>query len=500
MPNNPPKPVTFLINALALLALTAVGIAVSGYHLGIEDQAIYLPAIEKQLDANSFPRDAELFLTQTQPTLFPQIVAVAARLTHLPLPWVIFLGQFASLFLLLWACLRLARTIFDSPAAQWTGVALVSAMLTLPVAGTALAIADQYLHPRTPATALLLFMLADVTERKLARAAILFALAALIHPQMAFYGLLLGIFFLLPQRWFADRSQRHPLQQSAMSLFFPFSSFFEPPTTAWREAVRTRWQLYLPRWPWYCWLGIFGPVALLTWFGRLAQRKQMPRLREACRRLVCYGVFIFLVAAVLTIPPRLERLTPYQPMRGFHLLYIFLLLLGGGLFGDFVLKAKPLRWMLCLLPLCLIMAYVQRQVFPASFHIEWPGAAPRNPWLEAFDWVKRNTPEDAYFALAPNYMARPGEDEHGFRALAQRSMMADYVKDSGVALLFPAVAGRWQKEVHARDGWPQFEKSDFMRLRAEFGVDWVVLERAHPAAKELNCPYVNDALSVCKLE
>jgi hypothetical protein len=69
-----------------------------------------------------------------------------------------------------------------------------------------------------------------------------------------------------------------------------------------------------------------------------------------------------------------------------------------------------------------------------------------------------------------------------------------------VALLFPAIAPRWQREVHARDGWPQFHKSDFENLHREFGVDWVVIDRAHPGAAELNCPYHNQLLAVCKLE
>ena len=491
----------FLRDALALLALTALGIAVSGYHLGIEDQAIYLPAIEKQLRPNLFPRDAELFLAQTRPTFFPQIMTAAVRWSHLSLDWVVLLGQVMCVFLMLCACLRIVRRIFDSSAAQWAGVTLITVMLTLPVAGTALAIADQYLHPRTPATALLLFMLAEVMDRKLTRAIMLFLLAAMIHLQMAFYGLFLAIFFLLPLHWFVRRPQENSSWEIAASLtVFPISSIFEPPTSAWREAVRTRWQLYLVRWPWYCSLGIFAPLALLAWFKRLGSRKQMPRLREISARLVAYGIFVFLAAAVLTIPPPFERLSPYQPMRGFHLLYIVLLLLSGGLMGKFFLKSKPLRWLMAFLPLCLIMSYVQYQVFPAGPHIEWPGAPPHNPWLRAFDWVKGNTPEDAYFALDPNYLARPGEDEHGFRALAQRSMMADYVKDSGVALLFPSVAARWQEEVHARDDWSRFHKPDFMRLRAEFGVDWVLLERGHPAIGELECPYANEAISVCKLD
>jgi hypothetical protein len=45
--------------------------------------------------------------------------------------------------------------------------------------------------------------------------------------------------------------------------------------------------------------------------------------------------------------------------------------------------------------------------------------------VEAFDWVKANTPVDAYFVLDPHYMEREGEDFHGFRGLAERSQTAD---------------------------------------------------------------------------
>jgi hypothetical protein len=146
------------------------------------------------------------------------------------------------------------------------------------------------------------------------------------------------------------------------------------------------------------------------------------------------------------------------------------------------------------------MFYMERAEFPASPHIEWPGIASRNPWLEAFTWIKSNTPVGAYFALDPMYNDRPQEDVHGFRAFAERSMMADYVKDSGVALLFPAIAPEWQREVHARDGWQHFTPEDFTRLRRDFGVDWVVIEQSQPSAQKLFCPYQNELLRVCKLE
>ena len=200
------------------------------------------------------------------------------------------------------------------------------------------------------------------------------------------------------------------------------------------------------------------------------------------------------------MPPALERFTPYQPMRGFHLLCLLLMLFIGGLLGEFALKQHAIRWAALFLPLALLMFYVQRQTVPASPHIELPGKQSRNPWLEAFSWIRQNTPNDAYFALDPYYVEQPGEDFHGFRAFAERSMMGDYVKDSGVALLFPAMAGRWQREVHARDGWQNFAAADFHRLREDFGADWAVLENSHPAARELDCPYTNDQVRVCRIQ
>jgi len=40
----------------------------------------------------------------------------------------------------------------------------------------------------------------------------------------------------------------------------------------------------------------------------------------------------------------------------------------------------------------------------------------------------------------------PGEDTHGFRAIAQRSMIADAGKDSGAVSMFPPLADEWYQQ------------------------------------------------------
>ena len=152
------------------------------------------------------------------------------------------------------------------------------------------------------------------------------------------------------------------------------------------------------------------------------------------------------------------------------------------------------------------MFYAQRQMFPASSHLELPGMAPQNPWLQAFAWIRQNTPPDSLFALDPHYVTLPGEDYHGFRALAERSVLADYDKDGGMAARVPRLAPRWLKEVTAQSNWERFQAADFQRLKQDFGVTWVVLSRPDrtlaeqtEASQVMTCPYSNAQLQVCRL-
>ena len=127
----------------------------------------------------------------------------------------------------------------------------------------------------------------------------------------------------------------------------------------------------------------------------------------------------------------------------------------------------------------------QRAEFAGSQHLELPWRQPANPWLQAFAWIRANTPENAYFALDPHYLEAPGEDYHSFRALAERSQLADAVKDASVVTLVPELGPEWVRQTDAGEGWPTFRLADFERLKAEFGVDWVLVNNEQTTG--LNC-------------
>src|SRR5205807_790142 len=83
----------------------------------------------------------------------------------------------------------------------------------------------------------------------------------------------------------------------------------------------------------------------------------------------------------------------------------------------------------------------------------------------------------------------------GFRAIAERSRLADVVKDSGAVTMFPALAETWRQQVRAQRRWNDFQLSDFPGLQQKFGVDWVVLQR--PGVMGLPCSYQHNAVLVC---
>jgi hypothetical protein len=211
-----------------------------------------------------------------------------------------------------------------------------------------------------------------------------------------------------------------------------------------------------------------------------------------------YAAFQLAIACIVLLIPALVRLTPMQPMRYLHLVYIFMAILGGGLIGEKLLRGHVWRWLALFLPLTVGMFTAQRVLFAGTTHLELPGLASHNPWLRAFAWVRANTPTDAYFALDPYYMQAPGEDYHSFRALAERSELADAVKDAAVATQVPDLAPSWLEQSQAAAGWQHFQKPDFLRLQRQFGVNWILVHR--PGVAGLDCPYKNEAIAVCRLQ
>jgi len=478
---------------LGLLLLTGAALLVHGYHPFAEDAEIYLPGIEKILHPELFPVGREFFLSHASLTFFPNLIALSLRVTHLRFEVGLFVWHIASIFLLLLAVWELSGLFFpDAKRARWGGVCMVATLLTIPVAGTALYVMDQYLNPRNLAAFAGVFMLARTLEKKYVRAFLWFVFAACMHPLMWVFPFSFCVLLLVMEAF--ESSWRNAATMPA--LFWLSIPLAPAASAAYHEAAKRHSYHYIQNWQWYELLGIAAPWALFWLFGKRAGAR-WPQIKRVSRVFLFYGLIYLAMALAFDLPARFEALARIQPLRSLHFEYIVMFVILGGLIGEYILRDRAWRWVVLFAPLAVGMFLAQRSLFPESAQVEWPGVAPKNPWAQAFVWVRQNTPVDAVFALDPEYMAIPGEDENGFRCRGQRSRLADWSKDNGVVSMFPPLAEEWWAQVQAQTPWKSFRLEDFERLKNKYGAGWVVLQQ--PGIAGLDCVFENTAVRVCRV-
>src|SRR5271166_981732 len=299
-----------------LLLLTAGALLVQGYHPFAEDAEIYLPGVEKILHPELFPFGREFFLAHAGMTLFPNAVAFFLRVTHLPLQTGLFLWHVASIFLLLLACWELSGVFFSTARARWGGVCLVAALLSIPVAGTALYIMDQYLNPRNLAAFAGIFMLVRTLEKKYLRALFWLAAAACMHPLMWTFPFSFCVLLVVMERF--EGRWKSPTGLAAL-LWIPLSP---AASAAYHEAAKRHGFHYIQKWAWYELLGAVAPLMLFWWFARTARRRLWLVVERVSRAFVVYGLIYLVAALIVDLPARFEALARLQPLRSLHFLYI----------------------------------------------------------------------------------------------------------------------------------------------------------------------------------
>jgi len=492
--------------------LTSIALAtflLLGYHPFAEDAGIYLSGIHLALNPALYPASRAFVLPYMHLTLFPYFFAYAVRLLHLPLPWVLLATHIALLFLFIYAVRRLAIQCFAHPAAQWMAVALTAFCLSTPVAGTALTIADPYLTPRSFATPFSLLLLSAVLSRRPRMAALAILIILCFHPLMAIYAVSFALIL-----WTLHGRRLHGTLRLCLAavlvatiILFTQRSITESP--AYLHAALTRTYFYLADWQWYELIGLAAPLAIFFWIYRADRANISPQSRNrkalAGAALAC-GITAIVISAFFVHPASHSHLLArLQPMRIFHTIYILLFILLGGTLAEWLARRMKQPAFVLVPILCAAagaMFFVERQTFPASAHLEMPWRAPRNPWQQAFLWIRDNTPQNAVFALDANYITTDGEDAQNFRATAERSGLSDYSKDGGSSSIFPQLAAAWQQGQQLSTGLSSLTDADRIARLAPAGVNWIVLQeklQQGSVQTHLPCPYRNSTVLVCKL-
>jgi hypothetical protein len=476
--------------------MTALAVLLHGYHLATGDSAVWIPAIKKIADPSLYPFGSQFFQTPTSYSVFPAILGYLARFTSLPVDWVVFICHILSVFMLLLASWRLARACFDDEHARWGAVAALGLLLTIPVAGTGIAIFDTSVSARSLSTPFLVFAVAGFVSNHYRRGTLWWVCAALINLQMAALGLVfLVCLALVPRLWPAPR----PVAIYTMPAFLvPFVWGLEPATGPARDALLSQTSFFITEWHWYHWIGVMALLVPLWFLALMPPRPGTPAVRSLTRSLVPFSLMALAGGLAVSLDEvHLQSYARLQPMRSFHLIYVILVLLVGGLLGEFVMHRRRRRWLALLAPVAIGIFLLQRLAHPGTAHVEIPRAPTSNNWVSAFLWIRDHTPKDATFAVDPEYGRQPGEGRHGFRAIAERSSLADLDVDGAAVAMFPQLAGEWSQELQDQAGWPQLEVADFRKLAAAHPVTWMVDRLPAPAG--MVCPYSNREVAVCQI-
>ena len=492
---------------LRLMALTAAALCIHGYHLGVEDGEIYIPAAKKLLRPELYPFATEFFLSHGHLSLFSPTLAWTARLTHLSMDWTILGWYIVTLFAMLASCWTVAAACFASERARWCAMLVVTAVLSMPATNTSLLLIDPYLTARSFSTPLTLFGLACFLEKRYAGVAVALMLTALIHPQMVVYAV-----FLIAMMWLVERNRTQVRQEipvmASLSWAVPTSSLagvlptgfhLAPATEPYREALYSRDYYFLANWSWYHWLGMLAPLAILALFWRGKLRGTRPGFERLSFAMLPFGLLSIVVGLVFSSTHELDMFARLQPLRCFHLITLVFVILLAGMIGEYWAKGRS--WVLpaVSVPLAIGMFFVARETYASSPQIEFPSERSSNAWVNTLLWVRHNTPVDAVFAVDSRYFKDEGTDVHGFRAVSERSALADYYKDGGVVSLFPTLAPEWKQMSNATYGLNHFTAADFRRLQSKYPeVSWTVLHGGAPAG--LECPYQQQGYAVCKLD
>ena len=493
-------------------ALAGGAIAIHGYHPYAEDGGVYLAGVKRILDPQLYPYWTGFVTTHLRFSLFAPMVAALVRATHFGIDAVVFALYAVTTWITLYAAWLLASRCAVSRTGRVGAVTVLTLALTIPVAGTSLMLMDPYVTARSFSTPFGILMLVSALdamaaweERRpamrsnIALCGVWFVAAAAVHPLMAVYALSCTILLVtvsLGRRGWASIAATSGVYVAAPVLAACAERMSPLKPSGYDQVALTRTYWFPGSWQWYELVGLVGPLVVLAFlWGR--EKGNGPR-RALARAAIASGVLAFSVAALFAQPTSATlEVAKLQPLRMYETIYILMLIAIGMELAERVLRQTAWRWA----ALCVLvggaMACTQRLTFPHSPHIEAPWRASGNPWQQAFEWIRTNTPEDAVFALDGHYINAPDEDSQNFRAIAERSVVPDSEKDGGIAAIAPDLTSEWLAGQTAQTGLNRgVGPAEIARLRA-YAVDWVVVTRNTPV--EFPCTYANDAVKVCKL-
>ena len=467
--------------AAALVFVLIATLNAGGYRFGVADQAFYLPAIQRHLDPQSFPRDRLIIDDQDRLNVFTAALAAAVQETGVGTEWLFAAMYLAALGLGFGAAVSMGRELGLSP---WARAALAAALtLRHRVGITGVNTLESYGHPRTLAFAIGLWAAVAVLRRRTGVALALVGAAFVVHPTTAIWmGIWVGTAAIVANprwRWWLTGVAGAAAAASAWVLTAgPLAPQVVPMDAEWRAVIGLKDYLFPTRWPVSGWLMAAAYIGAV--FAPFAWRSSRGLAGDAERGLAA-GVGALVAIFAISLPfsaAGIAFAVQLQVSRVFWILDVLgtCYLVGlaadglGGTAGGTTRRRVAIAAV-------LMAAATARGVYVKWIeHPERPvvrlSLAPTD-WRDALAWFEA-TPVDTHILANPSHAWRYGLSA---RVGAKRDVYLEDEKDTAMSMYSRRVAMHVLERIRALDGFDGLTTDKARALAARFDLDYLVDER-----------------------
>jgi len=488
----------WVLAALAFVVLATLNSA--GYRFGESDQAFYLPAIQRHLEPESFPRDRILIDDQDRLNVFPRVAAALIRTAHLAPP-ALFLGLYVvALLLLAWGTRAFAGCLGLSP---WAQLAVLAALtLKHRVGMTGVNTLEGYGHPRMLAFAIGLAAVVSVLRARPLGALALVAAAFAVHPTTAlWFAVWVGVALIVAETrlrpWLVAAGGAAAVAAVWAIGWGPLSVQVVPMDDAWLGVLEGKDYLFATAWPANMWAVAFLYAAIPPAAFAVRRRLGVAHPREGAVVMGLASLIVLFLATLPFVAARIALAVQFQVAR-----VLWMLDLAATVYAVWALAdagrtlTRTAGWrrpaaVACAL-ICLAAgrgAWVMWQEHPGRPVAQ--AGLPQDDWQDAMAWL-RNQPIGTHVLADPGHAWRYGSS---VRVAAARDVYLEEMKDAAMAMYSRRVATRVAERIGAIGDFGVLTPASARALAERFSLDVLVTERPI----DLPVAYRNARFSIYRL-
>lgn len=476
-----------------LIFFNILAILVHGYSFGVGDQVIHLPILNKLIDPSLYPGDSIFPLSFSHKTYIYDIILLISNYFNKNLSISYLILYLISSCIFYYGIYLLSLYLFhDKKAALLSCVFFI---FPYPVAGAAMDTIELFFVPRFLSTALLLFLLTALFEKKTKIIFLMMVFIFLIHPLSG----IIYSFLVIPLSLLSlKKSRKDEIYKGLiiiflliLLLFIDFLSklstttffFFVPKD--WLEILMFRNSYAFPLlWSLKSWIYLIIsliPILLLSKYSRSYYKISDEQLR-ILKYLIIISFFILAMQIIFTSVIPIYFVIILQLGRIFIVPIIFsIILLSGFIYKHLNLRnISELKFKAILICILIGLLLIRNQPVIST---------QSKDWIKTQQWAKLHTSKNCTF-LVDFY-------SQGFRVFSHRPIVGEF-KDGTISFYSYDYALNWNTK---RKYFAQNENASYIKYLNEIQKNYffslIVLPNSITLSKQM--VYKNEAYTIYRM-